>query len=1818
HERSRAARQSGAAQVRWGSLADAPSRLFSTSEALTRPSAAEDAERAARRFLREREELFRLRPDEVEELRVARRYRTGHNGLTHVTLQQQVGGIDVFQGEFTAHMDGGGGIIAASGELIPDLAHAVNLTRPALTAEAGLRLAAAAANAEVRGTLAPASPAEGPDERQEFDREGASGAFARRVGARLVYFPLAAGQARLAWQFILWLRETPDVYLILIDAGRGSLLYRYNLTAHQENPLKPHGQVFTGESPRPNAPYSGDEAPPLVEREDAPFHATPFNVKSVFPVSDPHFDWWAGAAATVLVGNNADVRLDRDGNNQPDPPRLSAPDGNFSFPLDFALQPTTGSNQRAAQVNLFYWVNRFHDILYDFGFDEAAGNFQRDNFGRGGAGGDPVIADAQDGGGINNANFTSPPDGEPGRLQMYLWSGMPQRDGDYDQGVIIHELTHGLSSRLVGNGTGLAGVHGRGLSEGWSDYFSVALMRREGDRSDGAYPVGQYVRDNPARGVRRYAYSTDPQVNPLTFGDIKRGTGAHAVGEIWGNMLWEARALLIARHGFAEGQRQSLQLVVDGLKLTPVAPTFVDARDAILLADRVNNGGANQCLLWQAFAKRGLGHGAGAFDTADAAPRESFEPPAFCSETGLLSLDRSNYLAGEEVGIRLGDRNAPAPLAVQVTSTVSGDQEIIALEPDPVFVGSFSGKVRLGPGRARPGDGSLQASVEARDQIVVAYLDARTATGGAARVEARAGVAREATVFEDTVERGNQGWIATGGWAIAGARAASPTRAWADSPAGNYASNSRAALTSPPLDLTDLTDVVLTFAQSYDFERNFDFGVVEYSLDEGETWSRAAAFTGSQAAFNQARVRLDALAGATRARLRFQVLADALQERDGWSLDDLRLLARPARAEAVPAAGLVAPAVTEVNPAFGPPGGGTRVTITGANFSETAETSVSFDGIPAPSFTVLGGMTIVATVPPHAPGAATVRVTNRQGAASLAGGFTYFVNGTAVGAPSLLALFPASGSTRGGTGVTIIGDNFTPETEVRFGSELASWTFVNAHTLRVITPPAFGGAAGPVSVSARRQDGVGAALPDAFSYAAPSPPSLRVLSPNGGEKFFVGNTVTIRWQSSDDRRVARHRVALFRDSGASPPVRIPVADIAADLPGEAQSCTWSVPATLPTTGGVRVGVTAVDDEGAETQAFAGGEINIARRWETAPPLPLALQRPAVASDGRFIYVIGGRTSSSNASTSETVHRFDPAGSAPPWVSLGLSTMPVGINGGEGAFLNGRIYLPGGTDASAAINPAHQAYDVAANRWSALKEPPTGVTAYAVAADEGRGVYYLTGGSANAADAVSAAFVYDPQADEWGELPRMTVARSGHEAALIEGKLYVAGGSGVTGGLASGEVHDFEKRQWSPTAGLHRPRRYATNFIGRGAAGQPLWFVVGGEDPDTGALLASAEVYDPRADRWTALDDSFSLPVARTLLGGAAVGNAFYAVGGAAVTLVAGLPLSVNTSERFRLEDLSVESFDLPPALAVPPAQVAIVGMPLEFRVTAGDLGAGRAITIMAEGLPAEAVFEVAQTSVNSARGTLRWTPGDADVGRTVTLTFTASDGQLSDVKTVAVRVARAGRLAVVNAADFRAGPIAADSIAAAFGIDLAARPEQAEALPLPHSLAGTTVTVNGLPAPLFFVSPTQINFAVPAGVGPGAATIIVSHPFGIYSVATAQIAPSAPALFTVSATGTGDAAALATADGVSYQPPPFDISAGGRPNILILYGTGIRHPQAAAADDDDGVAEAVSVTIDGLVARVLYAGAQGQFTGLDQINVELPGALAGGRRVEVV
>ena len=134
--------------------------------------------------------------------------------------------------------------------------------------------------------------------------------------------------------------------------------------------------------------------------------------------------WLTGNQTTRLAaGNNARAYIDADNNNAPDGGGAAVTNGDFLAVADLTQAPSTDTNRDVAVQNLFYLNNIVHDVLYRHGFVEAEGNFQADNFGLGGLGNDPVNAEAQDGGGTDNANFATPADGSSPRMQMYLWTG---------------------------------------------------------------------------------------------------------------------------------------------------------------------------------------------------------------------------------------------------------------------------------------------------------------------------------------------------------------------------------------------------------------------------------------------------------------------------------------------------------------------------------------------------------------------------------------------------------------------------------------------------------------------------------------------------------------------------------------------------------------------------------------------------------------------------------------------------------------------------------------------------------------------------------------------------------------------------------------------------------------------------------------------------------------------------------------------------------------------------------------------------------------------------------------------------------------------------------------------------------------------------------------------------------------------------------------------------------------------------------------------------------------------------------------------------
>ncbi|KAG1764444.1 Fungalysin metallopeptidase-domain-containing protein [Suillus occidentalis] len=322
----------------------------------------------------------------------------------------------------------------------------------------------------------------------------------------------------------------------------------------------------------------------------------------------------------------------------------------------------------ATVAQLFYTSNMFHDLTYRYGFTEEAGNFQQYNFGRGGEESDAVITNAQDGSGFNNANFMTPPDGQNGKCRMYLWNtANPYRDGDMEAGIVIHELSHGLSTRLTGGpknsgclGWGEAG----GMGEGWGDFLATTV-RSTATYQD--YAMGAWAANRPG-GIRNYPYSLDKSVNPSTYKTLDKPGywGVHAIGEVWAQMLWVVEQGLIAKHGFTDnlfppphdanfadfaafyradkplvpqhGNSLLVQLVLNGMKLQPCSPSFFDARDAIVQADQVLTGGENFCDLWVGFAASGLGLDAsvkGRTPWGGGVREDGYKVPAGCQSDDL-------------------------------------------------------------------------------------------------------------------------------------------------------------------------------------------------------------------------------------------------------------------------------------------------------------------------------------------------------------------------------------------------------------------------------------------------------------------------------------------------------------------------------------------------------------------------------------------------------------------------------------------------------------------------------------------------------------------------------------------------------------------------------------------------------------------------------------------------------------------------------------------------------------------------------------------------------------------------------------------------------------------------------------------------------------------------------------------------------------------------------------------------------------------------------------------------------------------------------
>jgi fungalysin metallopeptidase (M36)/List-Bact-rpt repeat protein/fungalysin/thermolysin propeptide len=617
---------------------------------------ATDPHRLVKAFLNEHSALFAHDAGALDEATISREYVDKHNGLHTTVWEQTQDGIPIYDALLISHVTRNGELVSLADHFVSNPLNAANkgtprrvtlLTRPTVSAAEAIAKAATDIGSTVdQAKVAIVTPEQGATRRQALRSEGLIGP----VYAQLTWFALNQDTMRLAWQVVLNGKPFANRYLTLVDAETGEILLRHSLT--RNDAVTASFNVYTSDSPSPFSPgwpTPNTNQPPYTNRVMQTYTALDTNASPAGWINGPVFQ---------TTGNNVDAFLDRNEDLVADVPRPFGRTTNyvFDYGLDLSADPIT--YQAASTVQLFWRANWYHDRLYQLGFTEAAGNYQTTNFSRGGLGNDAILALVQAGADVgqsDNSFFQAAPDGTPGYVFMFIFDQtLPFRDGSLDQEVVCHELTHGVSERLLGHGTLISELQSEGMGEGWSDFFSLALLSEPTDDVNGVYAEGGYVtanffgeQDNYYFGIRRYPYTTDMSKNPLTFKDIDPSQAdahigipinsilggspadeVHNSGEVWCVTLHEMWAALVSKYGWTTGNELALQLVVDGLKLAPANATFLEARDGILQADVIDTGGSDYVELWTAFAKRGMGFSAASPDSSTTVGvLESFDLP---------------------------------------------------------------------------------------------------------------------------------------------------------------------------------------------------------------------------------------------------------------------------------------------------------------------------------------------------------------------------------------------------------------------------------------------------------------------------------------------------------------------------------------------------------------------------------------------------------------------------------------------------------------------------------------------------------------------------------------------------------------------------------------------------------------------------------------------------------------------------------------------------------------------------------------------------------------------------------------------------------------------------------------------------------------------------------------------------------------------------------------------------------------------------------------------------------------------------------------
>jgi extracellular elastinolytic metalloproteinase len=845
-------------------------------------SSALAADRAIAWLTARRQELG-LEAADIADAAVVDVVPVGDDRAWAVHLQQRFGGLDVAGAVMNVVVDGTGTVRSWGDRFERGLAANADRVAPEIDQVGAVR-----STVDVLGLVATRPFREvvegsGPEAAATVSTGGVS---ALPIPVRLVLQPVEdAAAVDLAWEVSIRERDGGNWWVVTVDADTGAELDRVNFTS--------------------SATYEGFDAP--VEAPS--FGPRTTIVDPADPVASPYgwhdIDGSPGAEFTVTRGNNVSAYTDVDANNVADPG--SQPDGgttlDFTATFDPTRSPTVDTD--AAVINAFQLVNHLHDVAYAFGFDEVSGNFQTNNYGRGGPNafaGDPVLVEVLDGSGVDNANFTTPPDGFPGRLQLMRFTGPePDRDSAFDNGLIAHEFAHGISNRLTGGPSNTSCLrNAEQPGEGWSDWFALMMTLEPGDtgadaRSIGTWALGQ---SPTGPGLRSSPYSTDLGTDPSTYAALAAANGPHAVGEIFAAMLWDLTWALVERDGFdpdwiggSGGNITAMQLVFDGMKLQPCSPGFVDARDAILLADQLRTGGANRCVIWGAFARRGLGESAWQGSPASRTDGQAaFDVPDHCRSLVLTTTASSEVAAPGSI------LTYTSTVTNTSSATVSG---VVVRATMPAGAPYVAGSSTCGGTHAAGVLEVTLATITAGSTATCSYSVAVGPAGSTVWLHED---------FEHGTDRwtrsttaGAPGWGASGQAGISGVLGARVD--------GHSAPAVASLELAEPVAVAG-SDPTLRFLHVFDTERQSDGGVVEITTN-GTTWADLGpamvsrgythqlagggnpiaprpAFTGSSGGVIETVVDLGAWVG-QQVRIRFRFGSDSSIASDGWHIDEVWL-----------------------------------------------------------------------------------------------------------------------------------------------------------------------------------------------------------------------------------------------------------------------------------------------------------------------------------------------------------------------------------------------------------------------------------------------------------------------------------------------------------------------------------------------------------------------------------------------------------------------------------------------------------------------------------------------------------------------------------------------------------------------------------------------------------------------------------------------------------------------------------------------------------------------------------------------------------------